>query len=128
MTLLVVSPSPDTYALSPKLESACPSATVRVTRVTYVGASSNVGKLTRYASVSRSLTGIAGVFVPEPSRPDTCQARLTVTLAGSSSLPASVPNPIPRMAATGGDDEVYRYWGDRGVALLDVTWAEPNCG
>ncbi|MDI1464296.1 SigE family RNA polymerase sigma factor [Catellatospora sp. KI3] len=127
-TMLLVSPAPDTYAKSAQLQAACPSMRMRVTRATYVGATATAAKLTRHATTSGTLTSQSAVRVATPGRPaGECYARLQVTLAGSASLPASIPNPIPDLVSSGREDSFDYYWASRGLRVLDMSWADPVC-
>ncbi|GHJ46502.1 hypothetical protein Cs7R123_38440 [Catellatospora sp. TT07R-123] len=126
--LLLVSPASDTFAKSSQLQKACPAMKIKITRAVYVGANATVAKLTRHATVSATVTSTSGVHVGAPGRPaGDCYARLEVTVAGSGSLPSSMPNPIPELVSSGSQFRFEEYLAARGLRPLETSWVDPVC-
>jgi hypothetical protein len=125
---LLVGGSPDRFALPAAVLSQCPSVTVRLVRATYAADGCCATTLALSGSTSRTLSGSApSTQLPPADHPAACRAMVTLTLAGRSGLPASIPNPIDAIKQSGTEEGLRRYWSGRGMEVVAVSWSEPIC-
>jgi hypothetical protein len=120
----------DTVTIAGSFLNVCPNAQIKVTRVTYTSTSPTAKSLTRYASSAKTLSATkrTGDFGVPGMTQYSCVTYLIVIVAGSGSIPASIPNTVAKIQATGRDDQARATFAARGLDLIaDAYGGKVNC-
>jgi hypothetical protein len=125
------STSPEVYSITPEMLSRCPGITIWLVQATYVGAGASAATLTRTASTSATLSADRrSADLTQQLPPPSCASVLVVTFRGylgPPAVPASLPNLVPNLVASGNTGDLASYLQGRGLAFLTASWQAPSC-